>query len=125
MTTHDQFDEFADVVTPQSPRYPAGQHTPGPWTIVKESNDAIIRYSDGELVSYVARIYDTALCAEHGTIDANARLIAAAPEMRVFVERAGRLFAEMLDGATPDSGILAEWLDASRALLARIEEGKS
>lgn len=57
------------------------KHTPGPWKIMMESNDAIIRYSDGELVSYVARIYDGTLCPEHGTVEANAHLIASAPEM--------------------------------------------
>ena len=57
------------------------KHTSGPWTIIRESEDAIIRYSDGALASYIARIYNGTLCPEHGTVDANARLIAAAPEL--------------------------------------------
>jgi hypothetical protein len=56
------------------------KHTPGPWKIEQGSNgDAVITHSDTELRSHVARIYAATLCPEHGTVEANARLIAAAP----------------------------------------------
>lgn len=105
------------------------QHTPGPWTIIKESNDAVIRYSDGELASYVARIYDAALCPEHGTVDANARLIAAAPvtkherdELLAVIKRMlARIQSEGVICRDGDSDSLL--LRDARALLARIEEG--
>lgn len=91
------------------------QHTPGPWTVVEESNDRVIRYSDGQLVSFVARIYDTTLCPEHGTVDANARLIAAAPRMYEFLER---LCEGRNDYDLPD--FLA---GNARAILSEIEGG--
>lgn len=58
-----------------------GTHTPGPWTVSQRGSDCVIKHSDGELVSYVATLYAGALCPEHGTVAANARLIAKAPAL--------------------------------------------
>ena len=44
-------------------------------------NDFIIKHSDPNMTSHICRLYDTALCAEHGKTIDNARLIAAAPEL--------------------------------------------
>ena len=64
------------------------KHTIGPWTIEPVSaamstlqKDYLIVYSDGELRSHIARLYDNSLCSEHGTTAANAALIAAAPAL--------------------------------------------
>ena len=58
------------------------RHTPGPWKIEQGTNgDAVITHSDTELRSHVARIYAATLCPEHGTVEDNARLIAAAPDL--------------------------------------------
>jgi hypothetical protein len=57
-------------------------HTPAPWTVERtNAKDFIIRHEDGGITSHVARLYDMALCEEHGDIESNARLIAAAPEL--------------------------------------------
>ena len=62
-----------------------GKRTKGPWTVEGEKtiydNNRTIRYAKDGLASRVAKLFDGALCPEHGTVEANARLIAAAPEM--------------------------------------------
>jgi hypothetical protein len=40
-----------------------------------------IRHHSGGLRSHIAELYESALCEEHGSIETNARLIAAAPTM--------------------------------------------
>ena len=40
-----------------------------------------IRHHSGGLRSHIAELYECALCEEHGSIESNARLIAAAPLM--------------------------------------------
>lgn len=65
------------------------KHTPAPWKIEAsaaamstQQQDYLITYSDGDgLRSHIARLFDNALCTEHGTTLDNAKLIAAAPEM--------------------------------------------
>ena len=56
-------------------------HTPAPWHLQKLESDFLIVYSDGVIRSHVARLFDSTLCEEHGSLAANARLIAAAPQM--------------------------------------------
>lgn len=60
------------------------QHTPEPWKIESvaaamstNQRDYLITYSDGELRSHIARLFDNSLCSEHGTTEANARRIVA------------------------------------------------
>lgn len=63
--------------------------TPGPWEIhlagTSNKGDLIIKYYGprGSITgtSHICRLYDTALCEEHGDTMSNARLIAAAPEL--------------------------------------------
>jgi hypothetical protein len=56
-------------------------HTPAPWHLHKSESDFVIVHSDGENRSHVAKLFDSTLCEEHGSISANARLIAAAPDL--------------------------------------------
>lgn len=60
------------------------KHTSGPWTVVTGGPDQLTiahRPGDG-LGSHIARLDARWLCDEHGgTIEANARLIAAAPDL--------------------------------------------
>ena len=66
------------------------EHTPGPWIAIDRctlaveggpSDWAVNRYSNGYR-SYVATLFDCQLAPEHGgTVEANARLIAAAPDL--------------------------------------------
>lgn len=78
-------------------------HTPGPWTVVGASNDLRIVYSDGELRSHVADLHSMSLCDEHGSLRANAALIAAAPDMfdalRAIVDAFGDRDSLLIDQA--------------------------
>lgn len=56
-------------------------HTPSPWHPHRSESGFVIVYSDGENRSHVARLFDSTLCKEHGSIEANARLIASAPDL--------------------------------------------
>ena len=56
-------------------------HTPGPWAVRHTDNGLRIVYSDGELRSHVADLHSMSLCDEHGSLRANASLIAASPDM--------------------------------------------
>lgn len=62
-------------------------HTPGPWTIVQDSpHNRTVRYSIGarlptDMATYVCTIKQPAGLITDGRHDANARLIAAAPDL--------------------------------------------
>ena len=58
-------------------------HTPGPWKVVENVNLVKVIFQPGDgLHSTVAQCFDNAICNEHGgTALANARLIAAVPEL--------------------------------------------
>ena len=62
-----------------NPNTPSTKHTPGPWRIEPADKGLVITHSDAEHRSHVARLFTGVLCPEHGSIEANARLIAAAP----------------------------------------------
>ena len=64
--------------------------TPGPWEIKSDGKNQggkfffenfNIQYSDGELRSEIATLFDSKLCEEHGDVKANARLISYAPDL--------------------------------------------
>lgn len=60
------------------------EHTPGPWRVTGGGRDMLtVSHHPGDgLGSHIARLADAWLCDEHGgSIDANARLIAAAPDL--------------------------------------------
>jgi CelD/BcsL family acetyltransferase involved in cellulose biosynthesis len=57
------------------------KHTPAPWAIENTNHGIRLTYSDGMLRSHVADLFTAALCEEHGNLEANARLIAAAPDL--------------------------------------------
>lgn len=92
-------------------------HTPGPWTTWNDG----IRASNGEQVATVH-----AVDADHskrygsGPSDANARLIARAPEMRAFVARVARQGCGCSSRALRENEPECDSCDA-RALLAAID----
>lgn len=62
----------------------AATFTPGPWTTTQERDDSLVfqvRGASGELVASVAELTSTAPHNEASESEANARLIAAAPEL--------------------------------------------
>ena len=83
------------------------EHTPGPWTILPclaPTAGAIIQHSDGERVSHVARLYASALCPEHGTVEANARLIACLPRLLLALKAILAEVDDRYDGAPKEPG---------------------
>lgn len=76
-------------------------HTPGPWKISHDSaGNHTVSHTSGGSMSIVADLKLWALCEEHGSIAANARLIAAAPEL---LES-----CEYIASIAPDCGRTAE-----------------
>ena len=92
------------------------QHTPGPWVVSMAVNGRTSVYPivDNEVGSErVADVY-CPLNIDGGHIGANARLIAAAPEMLVMMLRLIDMYYQPTDCGT-------QALVEARALLARIE----
>jgi hypothetical protein len=73
---------------------PNEQRTPAPWHLHRSESGFVIVYSDGENRSHVARLFDSTLCEEHGSIESNARLIASAPELLSALERLAHPMAD-------------------------------
>jgi hypothetical protein len=92
------------------------KHTPGPW----EDNDAGLIYGqvsdDNDVAPFVSDVCDSPL-EYSGQEKANARLIAAAPEMFAALELCEDVLAELarLDDGTPSISAL----HAARAALAK------
>lgn len=68
------------------------QHTPGPWDVEPKGSRHFVDGADGLTVAYL----DRAGVRERAEIEANARLIAAAPELLNLLTAADRL--EVLTG---------------------------
>lgn len=93
-------------------------HTPGPWHPHRSESGFVVVYSDGENRSHVARLFDSTLGEEHGSIEANARLIASAPELLASLIELESMVAEMLPKHGPCGwGELA--LEQARGAIAK------
>jgi hypothetical protein len=58
------------------------KHTPGPWTVLQESQRVVVQGAGGELVAQ----WHLSAFIGFGEAHANARLIAAAPELLAMLE---------------------------------------
>jgi hypothetical protein len=87
----------------------AAKHTPGPWTVFDQ-------YADTEIRSPSGCIAALAPWGLHGrdAVRANARLIAAAPELLSLLEDAVASFADSVEGGEADG-----WVMACRAAIAK------
>jgi hypothetical protein len=83
----------------------AVKHTPGPWA----TDDCSVVHANGEPI---AEIYDG-----RKTFRADARLIAAAPDLLAFVQM-------LVDGAENDKPEPADLMDKAKALVLRATGGK-
>ena len=95
---------------------PTAQHTPGPWNVVDTSDDRkrLQIHADAASLIIVASVHSV-----HDRIgQANARLIAAAPEMlaEILAALAEHAAEQHMGGDCP-----CEVCERRRALLARIE----
>ena len=90
------------------------QHTPGPWVIVGHQIEGPTKDQDGfdRVVAYVHLRQP-----RNGSAEANARLIAAAPEMLAVLRRLVAVDAN----PAADSLDVTRVADDARALLAKIE----
>jgi hypothetical protein len=87
------------------------KHTPGPWHVkVTEYGYIGHSLSDGSPLTW----------DRHA--EANARLIAAAPEMANVLADCDRLLAALVKGDMPHGSVILQVRKDARALLARIEE---
>ena len=83
-------------------------HTPGPWKLQEFSDQ-----------TYMISTFQNGLIAQHVPGKANARLIAAAPELlEVIREAVDSAEREMSKGRKASPG-LATWLEKARAALAK------
>lgn len=105
------------------------QHTKGEW-IVREwvtSGQRTVEVADGGLRSKIAVICDSHLCEEHGgSIEANARLIAAAPELLDALEEQVIWWEAMLEHAQrlEDTGMAYSCRNAIHHASAAIAKAK-
>lgn len=92
------------------------KHTPGPWkqwqSTIREA--LTVLGGDGSIIA----TFDTWKNGAEQEQEANARLIAAAPDMLAMLERVTEAYAEMLknNGYTWSTAV-----DSSRALIAKIK----
>lgn len=88
-------------------------HTPGPWTRAKRQGGIAIEHREekpyGWAQSEVALVYPLAM-PDRKTGDANARLIAAAPDLLAALENLMPLWS---------SGIDEPWVEQARAAIAK------
>ena len=85
-------------------------HTPGPWTVDLGARD-LVRNANGERIAkvYGGLTYDETI--------ANARLIAASPELLKLLREVMDVVEVVLD----DSPEMDAWLDHARAAIAKVE----
>jgi hypothetical protein len=94
-------------------------HTDGPWAVRYTDNGLRIVYSDGEIRSHVADLHSMSLCEEHGSLRANANLIAAAPDLLSALEGAYNAIAWDIPGGKLDDQEEETLLDVIRAAIAK------
>jgi hypothetical protein len=91
-------------------------HTPGPWAYDPDGGE--IYHPNGQFENALAAVYDLADAAEQ---DANARLIAAAPDL---LEALTKLRAVFHDGIlNSDGAVVSDAIESMCAAIQRATEG--
>lgn len=90
------------------------KHTPGPWVVVRAGNSTLIR-SDSQR-GYFAKIEGACAGAHGAEGEANARLIAAAPDLLEALKKALPLLEEHIRGRS-----VTEAIEAAEAAIAKAE----
>jgi hypothetical protein len=105
------------------------KHTPGPWKVVRDGNPlsagivAVIEHSPDRHIAVEEDHFGGPWCAPD-TWEANARLIAAAPELLEALREACRLYAEyglVAGHVEGDPLAVGRWIGAARAAIAKAE----
>lgn len=96
-------------------------HTPGPWVTDDVYQDDIARYVMSDLLPFPHTIARLELGQDRAEQEANARLIAAAPDLL----EACKLIVSALDAVRPASAVRNEWLqiNVARAAIAKATGG--
>jgi hypothetical protein len=94
-------------------------HTPAPWIPVCTPSSSFndIRYISGDNCEKIATIHLPLGMGQHEAL-ANARLIAAAPDLLEVVQGLHRALARMIEKHDPDT-IEAEWLSHSHEAIVK------
>lgn len=91
-------------------------HTPGPWMLAMHPGMPFIHANDNT-ESGIAEIFDSDFI-DSDTKEANARLIAAAPDLLAALEQA------LAESGCDGDLCMHQWHDAARAATARARGGK-
>ena len=110
---HNEAWQAAESVKNQNGGMPPSGHTPGPWTAERATPNTINIDGDG---FSIGEVYDGAedTDSEGSTAEANARLIAAAPELLAALENC----IETLDAAKHRANGGCEWIAVIEARAA-------
>ena len=93
-------------------------HTPGPWDVEPKGSRHFVDGADGLAVAYLG----WAGVRERSEIEANARLIAAAPELLEALERISTAYDETL--RHPIAAPLLQAIYGARAAIAKAKGGE-
>ena len=98
---------------------PSRQHTPGPWDVEPKGSRHFVDGADGLTVAYL----DRAGVRERAEIEANALLIASAPDLLEALERISTAYDETL--RHPIAAPLLQAIYGARAAIARATGGNA
>jgi len=98
---------------------PSRQHTPGPWDVEPKGSRHFVDGADGLTVAYL----DRAGVRERAEIEANALLIASAPDLLEALERISTAYDETLHH--PIAAPLLQAIYGARAAIARATGGNA
>ena len=112
------------------------QHTPGPWDVEPKGSRHFVDGADGLTVAYL----DRAGVRERAEIEANARLIAAAPELLAALESIAAIVPDVMSKQAEDgfryhtaedayrvhlAGLINQARNQARAAIARATGGNA
>jgi len=92
-------------------------HTPGPWTLVEHDRDFFV-LPDGDDNGCITEIPNRGNGRNYDENQANARLIASAPDLLLLLKQA---VARVEIANAEGNPILSAWLQDARAALAKAE----
>lgn len=93
------------------------KHTPGPWFYDLGATEALIVEEDGATVAEIRTTYQT---TAHRSLEANARLMAAAPDLLAALTDLYLVAKEQLDQTATHDGLNNwQWLARARAAIRK------
>ena len=99
------------------------QHTPGPWRTTRSRNNHIVTTDDGSTARTIARVVLNDEVGGEMPVSANARLIAAAPELLEACKAAEAALVSLLEMVGRDAKFGQDVVLELREKIARAEGG--